>query len=173
QFASFDQTFSNVCLPASSLNYVMMPHWDDLDLRTAISATSGIFISTVGSAPNRTFNVEWRACLYNNPNGPCGGEVHFEVKLYETPLPDGTQFDFVYANTANNGSSATVGVQRANGTDFTQYSCDSPDLQSGLRLSFRPLACGEATGTPTSTRTPTITGTATNTFTPTPTPNAC
>jgi hypothetical protein len=172
QFAGATSNLLNTCLPAPTLNYAMLPHWDDLDLRTTISATSGIFTSLLGSTPNRTLNIEWRGCLFQSPNS-CGGNVNFEVKLYETPLPDGTQFDFVYGGIASGGSGATVGAQRATGVSYTQYSCDTANLSNGLRLSFRPYACGESTFTPTVTTTPTDTPTDTPTSTPTSTPDTC
>ena len=52
---------NNTCLPAAGLANVIMPYWTDM--RTDISGTvpSGIFTSVTGTAPNRTYNVEWRA----------------------------------------------------------------------------------------------------------------
>src|SRR5204863_1143662 len=65
---------SNTCLPAGGLANSILPYWTDM--RTDISGTvpSGIFTSVTGTAPNRTFNIEWRACL--NDTGLCGGDVN-------------------------------------------------------------------------------------------------
>src|SRR5206468_7970040 len=82
QFTSSDNAYGNSCLPAASLADVIFAHWDDL--RTDVSFACpgggcGIFTSTTGVAPNRVFNVEWRA-VYYNPNAQ---QLNFEVRLYE------------------------------------------------------------------------------------------
>src|SRR5205807_7544266 len=133
------------------------PYWDDL--RTD-GAGGGIFTSVTGIAPNRIFNIEWRACYYGFS---CGSvTTDFEARLYEGQ----DKFELVYGNTTQNGVSATTGVQRGNGTSYTLYSCNVATLQSGLKVTYRPFACGENTFTTTVSPTPT------NTFPPTipPTP---
>ena len=76
QFNSNVVTGDNVCLPYSNFNYAILPHWDDL--RTDDIGNYGVFTSVTGVAPNRIFNVEWRASLANRR-----GDVNFEVRLYE------------------------------------------------------------------------------------------
>src|SRR5439155_17360672 len=73
----------NVCLPSSLFNNAIFAHWDDLDTRISVTSTftPGIYTLLSGTAPNRSFYIEWRACLY--ANGSCGGKVNFEVRLYE------------------------------------------------------------------------------------------
>jgi hypothetical protein len=158
QFASSNFTYTNACLPVPLFNYAMLPHWDDIDMSTAVSPTLGIYTSISGTAPDRIFNIEWRACLY--AAGSCGGEVNFEVRLYEGQ----STFDFVYGTVAGNGIGATIGVQKATGSRFTQFSCDSNSLQSGLSITFTEPPC--ATPTPTTTASPTVTATPTNTPAP-------
>src|SRR5207302_389332 len=82
----------NVCLPSSLFNDAILAHWDDLDTRTSITSTftPGIYTLLSGTAPNRSFYIEWRACLY--ANGGCGGKVNFEVRLYEGQ----NKFDIIY-----------------------------------------------------------------------------
>ena len=58
QFVTTDTTFSNVCLPWAAHNYTIFPYWDDLYL---VNSGFGIFTSISGTAPNRIFNIEWRA----------------------------------------------------------------------------------------------------------------
>src|SRR5439155_16209059 len=58
QFTTTDTTFTNQCLPWTTHNYTIYPYWDDLYL---VNSGFGIFTSISGSAPNRIFNIEWRA----------------------------------------------------------------------------------------------------------------
>ena len=145
QFTSSSTAFSNVCpFPVATLNNLIAPHWDDL--RTD-SAGLGIFTSTSGSAPNRIFNIEWRAVHFST-----GGTFNFEIRLYETT----GQIDFVYGTIADgagndNGASATVGIQKGTGSggpsDFTSFSCNTALLSPGLKVSFTPLlVCPTGTG---------------------------
>jgi hypothetical protein len=125
------------------LNSAIMPHWDDLRTEQVLpgcsgySSSCGIFTSISGSAPNRIFNIEWRA-VYFEANST---RANFEARLYEST----GQIDFVYGEIAENGNSATVGVQRDTGSTFTQFECDTAGtLAPGLKLTF---ACaGEPVG---------------------------
>src|SRR5437660_7220380 len=119
------------------MNNLISPHWDDL---LTNSTGSCIFSSTTGTAPNRIFNLEWRATLFTG-----GGSVNFELRLYETT----GEIDFVYGTVTNSGSSATVGVQRGTGPQVTQFSCNTASLSSGLQLAFTQPTCGTATPTNT------------------------
>ena len=44
----------------------------------------GIFTTVTGTAPNRVFNIEWRACRYNGAT-TClaNGDTSYEVQLVE------------------------------------------------------------------------------------------
>jgi hypothetical protein len=179
QFTTANTAFTNACLPTATLSNAILPHWDDLrtDAQTNCSAFAsgcGIFTSVSGVAPTRIFNIEWRAVLFTG-----GTTVNFEVRLYEGQ----NRFDLVYGTVNGTGSSATVGVQRDTGSLFTQFSCNTASLSTGLQLAFSQAPCGSPvatlTFTPvpptlTPTRTPTITFTrtpsitATNTGTNTP-----
>jgi hypothetical protein len=157
----------NQCLPADLPQQALLPYWDDL---ITSPQGDGIYTSVSGSAPNRIFNIEWRAHYGTDP-------VHFEVRLYENS-PNG-QFDFIYGETSNLGSGATVGVQEDRFGRYTQYSCDSPVLISGLKLTFTLDDC--TTGTPvpptsttvaSSTSTSTVMPSETSTRPPSQTPVA-
>lgn len=153
--------YNNVCLPYPGFDFSIMPHWDDI--RTDISSHgTGIFVSVSGVMPNRIFNIEWRT---NYVNYLADNRANFEVRLYES----GNRFDIIYGTVDQSGAGATIGVQKGNGIQYTQYSCNLDSLQSGLELTFRQYACNEITFTPTFTRTSTSTPTATYTPTPTPT----
>ena len=129
QFTSFSAESANGPLPRNDFGYTIFPYWDDLD--TSLTGT-GIFTSISGTAPNRIFNIEWRAREMNTQFSPTS---NFELQLYEGQ----TRFDVVYGQTGSNGASATAGVQK---NDFiftptsTQYSFNQPLLTNGKRLIF-------------------------------------
>jgi len=153
----------NSCLPVSDANTIIYAHWDDLDMRVdQCGPDCGIFTSTSGSAPNRIFNVEWRASLYVAPFDP----VNFEVRLYEGQ----PRFEIIYGNVTGSGGSATVGYQLSP-SNFCQFSCDTASLFTGLMLA-PTLPCSTVTPTHTGTPQPTNTRTVTRTRTATSTPCA-
>ena len=124
QFISGDATFTNVCLPFAAKDTHIDPHWDDL-LLTA--AGQGIYTSVSGVAPNRIFNIEWRAGYFAG-----GGTANFEVRLHE----DTPNFEVIYGVVTQTGASATIGVQRDTGSLFTQFECNTGGLSAGQVLSF-------------------------------------
>jgi hypothetical protein len=158
QFLSNNTAFSNVCLPTNTLNYSILPYWDDLNLSSSISTSFGIYTSVTGPIGNRVFNIEWKGVLFGTTTA-----VDLEAQLFEFSDPSvGQAFDFVYNNsTAANGSGATIGVQRATGISFTQFSCNTATVTPGLRIHWLPFPCNQPT--------PTFTSTPTNTNTPAPT----
>ncbi|MDQ6784584.1 MAG: hypothetical protein M3063_14330, partial [Actinomycetota bacterium] len=108
--------------------YTLFPY--GADLRTDFLPAPfplGIFTTVTGSAPNRVFNIEWRATLF-----PGVQPANFEIQLYEGQ----PRFDFVYGTTADGGSGEVVGVEKGSSPLFTQLSCKTPSLSPGLRLSF-------------------------------------
>ncbi len=125
QFTTDDATYSNDCLPqAGSIGVAICPQWDDL--RTDGSG-EGIFTSVSGTAPNRVFNIEWRASYYSG-----GGLANFQVRLFE----DNSRFEVVFARLDQGGAGATVGVQHPD-YPATQYSCNTDGLApAGTRLTF-------------------------------------
>jgi plastocyanin len=78
----------------------------------------------------------------------CGGDVDFEVNLYEGQ----SRFTVTYGTVSGNGVGATIGVQRGTGVQFTQYSCNTASIAAGMQLNFNQVPCG--TPTPTATNTP-------------------
>ena len=151
QFSSSTAPAVNACLATGILNDAIAPYWDDL--RTDGAGGVGIFTSLVGAAPNRIFNIEWRACVFASA-GCSSADTNFEVRLYE-----GTQrMDLVYGPMLQNGNSASVGVQKTTGSLVRAFSCNTPALTPGLRITYLQVPCA----TPTITKTPTITPTWTN-----------
>ncbi len=104
QFLTMDTTFTNTCLPWTTHNYTIFPYWDDLYL---VNSGFGIFTSVSGTAPNRIFNIEWRAQYF-----PGSGSAGFELRLYEGQ----SRFDVIYGTVTNGNTSATAGVQRDDST---------------------------------------------------------
>ena len=136
QFAGSNSTPKNVCLPALGFDQSIFPQWQDL--RTDGSG-NGIFTSTTGAAPNRIFNIEWRAVYYSG--GVSTQSLNFEVCLYENQQ----RFDIIYGNLNGNGNAATVGSQN-NTNDVSQFECSSGLLMNGLRLTFQSPSCVDGGG---------------------------
>jgi len=159
--------FVNECLPSTSYpTYAIFPYWDDLrtDANTGCAGypggTCGIFTSTTGSAPNRIFNIEWRAVYFGAPSS----QANHELRLYEGQ----TRFDVIYGTVALGNSSATAGTQK-NSSAFDQYFCNGSGQPATGGQSYIITPCGTPTPTPTATATATPTPTATATATATPT----
>ena len=133
QFTSGVNTYANVCLPAPGFSDSVFVFWDHLRTDGTDGPAQGIFISTNGVAPNRIFNIEWRASYYHP--GRKGLPVNFEVRLFEN-LP---RFDLVYGSVNGSGVSATVGSQTTQGGPFTQFACNTGGLSNGLRLAFQTI----------------------------------
>lgn len=126
--ASADYGQNEVCPPLALFGYSIIPHFADL---TIGGAGEGVFTSVSGTAPNRIFNIEWRASAFGKP----AGSLNFEIRLYEGQ----TRFDIIYGTVPSNGSEATVGVQRVTAANdpaggFTQYECRSGGLRNGQML---------------------------------------
>ena len=94
---TMDTAFTNQCLPWTTHNYTIFPYWDDLYL---VNSGFGIFTSISGTAPNRIFNIEWRAQYF-----PGSGSANFELRLYEGQ----SRFDVIYGTVTNGNTSATAG----------------------------------------------------------------
>ena len=76
--------YQRLPVPWAAHNYTIFPYWDDLYL---VNSPSGIFTSISGTAPNRIFNIEWRAQYF-----PGSGTANFELRLYEGQ----SRFDVIY-----------------------------------------------------------------------------
>ena len=106
-------TFTNSALlgAVGGANPTLFPSWDDYDMDPADTVGGGIYVNTIGAAPNREFYVEWRATQFADATTAIN--TNFAVKLTEG---SGTiQYIYVLTGVAPNadGVSATVGIQRA------------------------------------------------------------
>jgi hypothetical protein len=135
QFSSNSAGFSNPCLPDLFTSNLIAAHWDDL--RTDAGG-SGIFRSTLGVAPNRTFVLQWRTTYFSG-----FGTATFELRLHE----DSPSFELVYGGIGQNSASATIGCQRQSGPSATQFSCNQAGVVSnGTLLSFSLPGCPNGDG---------------------------
>jgi hypothetical protein len=190
-FAANSNTWRTTCMPSQEFNYAILPYWQDLHLDPTGGGCSGcgIFTLVEGSAPNRVFDIEWRARDYFYTS-----LVNVEVRLYENA--PGGRFDVIYG-TVPSGSNqqVTVGVQKEMGLLYTQYVCEnqSGTIANGTMLTFSQPACttptpvsathtatsavptatGTRFATGTRTTTPAATATLAMTATATTTPGAC
>jgi hypothetical protein len=129
--------FNNDCLPSATfLKAAALPFWDDLFFDsndTSHGFMEGIFLKTTGSAPHRTFAVNWQGHRFSDSGA---------LVLARAVFKEGSQtVAFVYG--LNGGFSATIGVQAPNQLSSTQWSCETgtgpaPGTQvvSGQRLTF-------------------------------------
>jgi hypothetical protein len=126
-FDSSSRSGSNTC-PLWDGDLILAPFWDDL-----IVGDGGTFYGAVGTAPNRSFIVEW----YGFGHASTGGAVTFEVKIFEA---DG-HIEFHYEDTAldsasySGGASATVGIS---GDDSLGVACNSNAIPSSHAITFWP-----------------------------------
>jgi hypothetical protein len=153
------------CLPNDNFNTTIFGHLSSLD--TEDVAGDGIYTTTLGTAPNRTFHIEWRTHWIGSSSYP----INFEVVFTEGQ----SSFDIVYGQVSFNGSFGMVGVQRDIGSRYTVFECNqSNSLVAGRKVTFYQNAVCSDTATPTTTgtTTPTRTRTPTRTATVTGTPPA-
>ena len=123
-------------------NNFIAPFWDDLT--PSANEDARIFVKTMGSAPYRSYVVEW----YKLNRQPAMGEevdslLTFELILYEAP---GSAIRVQYASLSGNlssGGSATVGVEYLDGKAGSTYSYNqSGKLQSQQAILFVPVPYG-------------------------------
>jgi hypothetical protein len=118
--------FSNGSIPSSSTpNAAIYPFWDDMFL----DGSSSTWTRTL-SNPTR-FVIEWRNASFFPC---CGDRVDFEVILYENG-----QILTQYRNADNaheQGGSATIGNENADGSDAFQYSFNEPFGSSSFAVRY-------------------------------------
>ena len=121
--------FSNTTIPSPGTpNAAVYAFWDDL----LLDASSGVFTGTAGTAPNRSFLVEWRNAAFFGATG----RIDAEIELYESG-----QVALRYRNldgAVEQGNSATVGIEDAAGTVALQYSANTASLSNDQSIRFLP-----------------------------------
>jgi subtilisin family serine protease len=141
-FQYYNSRYWNDAIPdPSSPNAAIYPFWDDM----WVDGSSVVRTKTAGTAPNRTFLIEWNNVTFF---GESTRRVDFEAELAE----DGT-ITFRYRNLGNDlrerGNSATVGIEDHNGAVALQYSFNTATLSDSQSIRFRPPPTGIVTGTVT------------------------
>ena len=133
QFGSENGSYSNTCLqegPASNMGDMIAPFWDDLNL----TFFGYLETEVVGEAPERIFVIEW-------DNIPRFSEFDEDTVTFELQLFEGSNdilflYEVVASFSANNGSSATIGLQSELQQMALAYSCDQPAVSDASRLYF-------------------------------------
>ena len=130
--------FTHGCqvLPSTLWTMAIFPYQDDLrtdnlsftGCNVFPGATCGIFTSTTGTAPNRQFNVEWRAVHFADTTT----SVNFEVVFSENQ----SSFDVIYGATSDSGLDETSGVQASSTGPATTFSCGTATLTNGLKVTY-------------------------------------
>ncbi|MFC7586727.1 S8 family serine peptidase [Nonomuraea antimicrobica] len=131
-------TGSNGRLPTTGTpNNALYPYWDDL----VVDAQAGVYTAVTGTAPHRTFVVEWRNVSFYSETAQ---RVSFAALLGE----DGSiAFRYKDIESARDrGSEATIGIENAAGNDALMYSFNEPVLSTGQGLAFRASRHGLVTG---------------------------
>ncbi|MFC4586982.1 S8 family serine peptidase [Sphaerisporangium corydalis] len=140
-FVASNTTASNGSLPSTTTpNGALYPYWDDL----VLDDQAGLYTATIGTAPRRTFVIEWRNARFYSD---AAQRISFSALLGE----DGS-IGYRYKGIDNEhsaGDSATVGIENAGGTDALLYSYNSPALNPGQSLTFTASRHGLLTGTVT------------------------
>ena len=136
-FGTASTAYSNAAIPNTSVpNALIAPFWDDLYPPSGGTIWTGV----TGTAPNRTFVIEWRNVAHYS--GGSNGAT-FEIQIDESST-GANHIWFVYqdvdlgSSSYNNGASATVGIENASGTAGNQYSFNTASLTNSTVLHFWP-----------------------------------
>ncbi|MEV8535542.1 S8 family serine peptidase [Streptomyces sp. NPDC051211] len=129
-------------LPSTATpNAALYPFWDDLVVGAADTG-SGVYTAVTGTAPHRTYVVEWRQVSHWSAQAE---KFSFSAVIGE----DGT-VSYHYRGTGGTGikggSSATLGVENPAGTDAFKYSFNTPVVTDGLSIAFRTTRSGVVSG---------------------------
>jgi N-acetylneuraminic acid mutarotase len=129
------------CLPsaASSVPRPMIAAlWDDLVVpEEGQSGGGGVYTDVVGTAPNRTFVIEWRNVYEYFPPNDRG--------TFEILLDENGEIRFQYQSLSGieiDGSNAVIGIQNPSGTIGLPYACylSSVVPERAIRYKVRPSA---------------------------------
>ena len=133
EFGAASAPFGTSCpLPDANISEAILPFQGDLRTDNITLTGEGIFTSITGSAPNRNFNIEWRAEEFSG-----GGFVNFEVVLHENT----NCFDVIYGATSDSGATHESGVQKSSTGPAAQFSCLAATLTNGLKVTYCPNSC--------------------------------
>lgn len=131
-FTGGSHSFSNSCLPSTGTpSAFIAAFWDDLN---PSSNPGEVYVAQRGTAPNRTFVVQWVLQHFNSTP---------ETIDVRAVLTEGTNtitlcyVDTTFGNASyDDGISATVGIQGST-TDYIEYSCNTATVTAGTTIEFR------------------------------------
>jgi hypothetical protein len=138
-------------LPDFGLDQAIILYQNDLITDQAFDCSAfqggcGVFTSVTGTAPDRVFNIEWRAALLDG-----SGTANFEVQFFES---DPSFFNIIYGSTADNGANEESGIQLSFDGPATTFSCFEPTLTPGLKVTYTCARAPRPTPTPRPRPTP-------------------
>ena len=136
---SFDLPYNNQCLPLGGTPPMILPWWDDLEpWGGGWFDDADMQYSTYGTAPNRVFVLQYEGADHYSVSG----EVTFEVHLHEDGVIEMLYLDTNLSGSSyDDGNSATIGMQDANGAAWLQIDCNDDVLQENYVIAFLPPAC--------------------------------
>src|SRR5205814_4696232 len=109
-FGTAYMPFDVRCLPFSNATYVMAPFWVDQYTAQTECTSCGIYTATIGTAPNRTFIVEYRTLYaFQHNTSPT---LDYEIQMHEGQ----STFTYVYGlvtSYVSADSALTIGVQKS------------------------------------------------------------
>jgi hypothetical protein len=155
-FGTSDDFFYSGCLPDATATYNIFPFEVD---QTTGAPGKGIFTLTTGTAPNRTFYIEWRNCQYGTATSClANSSTNYEIVFQE----GSSSFNIVYGTFGTADATAgAIGVQLSS-TVFTQSQCNvGAPASTQQTYSYNPGTCFTPTPPPTATITNTATATPT------------
>jgi len=134
--------YDNLPLPTNDPAPAILPFWDDLN---SGQNKAGVYVQTLGTAPNRQFIVQWN----NIPHYSNTGRATFQAILFE----GSNNIFFVYPDVNfgdsryDDGASATIGINNG-GSEAQQYSYNSASLNGiGGICYYYPTDYGDAPAT--------------------------
>lgn len=143
---AFNYQATNFLIPVSNAGGVygsdvfLAPFWDALQMPTLSGFTRGVFATTLGSAPNRRFVVEWNQMGLQS--APASTSLTFQVVLFE----GSNQILYQYASLSglgSDGSSATIGLEYNGGHSGLQFSYNEIGAaRPGQAIRFYPQTPG-------------------------------
>jgi hypothetical protein len=135
----------NEALPSSQLFATsILPYWDELVLNSSSLSGGGIYQQINGTAPNRTWIIEWRAKRPEDSGNTA--TLNFAVAFHENR----DLIEFIYGSVGQSqagGASASIGLQ-AKDSRHTSYSVNAVNTAAGQKIRFEriPGACTSGRG---------------------------
>jgi len=179
QFTGLSSDPGNRCMPKAAYEAAAFLYQNDLCTGPCGASTCtgcGVYSATLGTAPNRTYLLEWRADLFGTNNAS-----DEELIFYEN---NPGLISMVYGPNTDSGANEVSGVQYGPSGPYTQFSCSTATLTNGLRVDYtagppcptltptRPPATATNTVAPVDTNTPVPSPTSVGNV-PTPTATVC